>query len=98
MIYACPFCGRRLLRVICKEGISTCTHCHRVFDTSSYHKILSAAWMVRLMDLYDPEAVQASFELTDCEMGIVKKYVIDEGLCHDDLLRVVGRWVCDCQT
>ena len=93
MIYACPFCGRKVWKIV-KDGISTCNYCGRVFDTSSFHRILSAAWMVRRHQITVPENIQASFELTDCEIGIIKKYIIEENYSHDELLKVLNRKTC----
>jgi hypothetical protein len=91
LIYACPFCGRKLWKILCNEGITTCNHCGRVFDTSSFHKVLSAAWMARLHKISDPLVMQATFELTDGEIGILRKYVLEEGYTHDELLKVLGK-------
>jgi len=93
MIYTCPFCGRRVSRVI-KDGITTCNNCGRVFDSSSFHRILSAAWMARLHDINDIDSIQASFELTNCEAAIIKKYVIDECYSHDELLKIINPKIC----
>jgi hypothetical protein len=93
MIYLCPFCGRKVSRAI-KDGITTCNNCNRVFDSSSYHKVLSAAWLARRDNLSDVECLKAAYELTDCEAKIIKKYVIDEGNSHDDLIRVLDHKTC----
>ena len=76
MINYCPYCGRKISRVIV-DGITTCNNCQRVFDSSPYHRILAAAWLIRRQDVYDIETVQSICNLTSCEAGIVKKYVID---------------------
>ena len=96
MIYVCPFCGRRISRAI-NNGITTCNNCHRVFDSSSYHRILSAAWSVRQDNISDLDAIKLVYELNDCEAQIVKKYVIDDTYSHDELLKVVNQKTCiDC--
>ena len=92
----CPFCGRRISRAI-KNGITTCNSCHRVFDSSPYHKMLAAAWMARRENVYDLEALTACFELTPCEAAIIQRYIIDEDYCHDDFLKVISQKTCiDC--
>ncbi len=45
-IYLCPFCGRSPGRTL-GDGITTCENCLRVFDSSTFHKILSASWVAR---------------------------------------------------
>lgn len=42
MIY-CPCCGHELASVL-KDGSASCSHCSRVFDTSPFYKLMSAAW------------------------------------------------------
>ena len=93
MIYSCPFCGRKISRAI-RDGITTCNNCSRVFDSSSYHRILAAAWVARLQDMYNIEALQASLELTDCEASIIQKYVIEKNFNHDELIKVIPVNLC----
>jgi hypothetical protein len=46
MIKHCPYCGAGLPRPIL-HGITSCNNCVRVFDSSLFNKILSAAWFIR---------------------------------------------------
>lgn len=97
MIYTCPFCGKKVSRAI-RDGITTCNNCHRVFDSSSFHKILSAAWLSRNHDINHITALQEMCELSECEAEIVEKYVINECLSHDELLKVINPKTClDCK-
>lgn len=94
MICLCPFCGTRVGRPI-QDGISTCNHCHRVFDSSSYHRLLSVAWLIRKQNLYNIEAVKSSCEyLTDCELAILEKYIVDGDYSHDEFLKVIDKKTC----
>lgn len=93
MIYICPFCGHRVSRAI-KDGITTCNNCNRVFDSSPIYKILSASWSARLDNILDIECLRTIYELTDCEAGIVQKYVIEECYSHDELLKIVNQKTC----
>lgn len=86
MIYVCPFCGVRVSRVI-KDGITTCNHCHRIFDSSSFNKILSAAWSARQDQISDPESLQSVYDLSKLEAAIIKKY---EDYSHDDLFKILN--------
>lgn len=88
MIYNCPFCGYNVSRAI-KNGITTCNHCNRVFDSSSYCKVLSTSWFVRKNNLCDIETVKSNFELTDFEAGLIEKYIINEDYCHDDFIKAL---------
>jgi hypothetical protein len=93
MIYLCPFCGKKVSRAI-EDGITTCNNCSRVFDSSSHHKILSAAWMARRDNLFDVDCLKAAYDLTDCEAKLIKKYVIDECHSHDDLIKILNSKIC----
>lgn len=98
MITICPFCGHRIGRPI-DDGITTCLNCTRVFDTSPYHRILSAAWLIRKQNLYNLEAIKGSMEdLTDCELQILEKYVIDDDMPHEEFLKKIDKQTClDCK-
>jgi hypothetical protein len=97
LICICPFCGHRIGRPI-EDGITTCSNCQRVFDTTPYHRILSAAWLIRKQNLYNLEAIKGSMEcLTDCELKILDKYIIEQDLHHDEFLKVINHKTClDC--
>lgn len=88
MIKLCPHCGR-ILSMKLENGISSCDNCCRIFDSSSYHRTLSAAWVVRLWHVYDPYVLKLKFGFSDCEVDLVEQYVIDQGLCHDEFLKVL---------
>ena len=99
MLRLCPFCGKHLGRPI-EDGITTCINCQRVFDTSPYHKILSAAWLIRKQNLYNLDAIKGSMpSLTDCELKILEKYIIDEDMPHEEFLKNVNSKTCiDCKS
>jgi len=94
MLRLCPFCGWNLKFPI-QDGISTCNHCHRVFDSCPYHRLLSAAWLVRKQNLYNIEAIKSSCEdLSDCELEILEKYIVDEDCSHDEFLKIINKKTC----
>jgi hypothetical protein len=97
MLRLCPFCGHRLGHPV-EDGITTCTDCQRVFDTSPYHRVLSAAWLIRKQNLYNVEAIRGCMTcLTDCELKILERYIIEEDLPHDDFLKMINPKICfDC--
>ena len=70
-------------------GISTCDSCSRVFDSSDYHIALSAAWVVRRWHIYDSETLKHKFGFSDFIVDLVSECVIDEGMCHDDFLKIL---------
>jgi len=71
------------------DGISSCEHCIRVFDTSPIHQALSASWVVRKWHITDIEQLRWKFNYDDCVIDLVSEYVIDKGFTHDEFLKVV---------
>lgn len=88
MIRLCPFCGYSLSRTL-TDGITTCDNCCRVFDSSPYHKTLSASWVARKWYIHDPEMLKAKFGFSDSEIDPVWEFVIMGGMCHDEFLKVL---------
>lgn len=87
MIVLCPFCGRSLSKTL-EDGISSCDNCLRVFDTSSFYKILSASWVARRWN-WEAEAIQAKFDLTNEEISLVCEHVIEKLLPHDEFVKIL---------
>ena len=82
MIQFCPHCGHRLKNPV-DCGIGSCQNCNRVFDSSPFHRLLSAAWLVRHWHLPTEECVtQQGF--TQEEAEIVVEYVYDKCYSHDE--------------
>ena len=88
MIYLCPFCGRNLDYKL-EDGITTCSNCGRVFDSSSYHKMLAAGWAVRRWHLYDLEALSKKCNLNPSEADILNYYVIALDYPHDEFCHLL---------
>lgn len=70
------------------DGIASCDSCNRLFDTSKYHRLLSASWMFRKWHIYDLDMLKEKCSLTDSEVQLISKYVIDEGMCHDEFITI----------
>jgi hypothetical protein len=83
MIRLCPFCGYKLSSPL-HYGITTCDHCGRVFETTIYNHILSAAWMVRRWHIQDPNILRNKFGFSEFEVDLVSKYVIEGQHSHDE--------------
>lgn len=88
MVKLCAFCGFKLRHPI-KDGITTCDNCQRVFSTSSFIKILSAAWSVRKWHVEDLESLRIQCDLSNEDLAIVGEYVVERRFVHDDLLKVL---------
>ena len=88
MIHLCPYCGWTLNPKL-ESGITTCTHCNRLFDDSSMNRILSASWVCRKWHLEDPQLLQEKCMLSSEEAGIVNHYIGDLFYNHDEFLRAL---------
>ena len=94
MIY-CPFCGHSLRQRL-YDGISGCSNCCRVFDSSSRNRLLSAAWCVRHLHLSDPNDLRNYNQLTDDELNFLVHYVFEKEYNHDELLKLFKSGVVFC--
>jgi len=86
MIY-CPFCGHSLQQRL-YDGISSCSNCCRIFDSSQKNRLLSAAWCIRHLNLETKDLLNYN-QLTSVELEFLEKYVFDKGYSHDELLKVL---------
>ena len=85
MIILCPYCGYKLQNKL-QDGISSCESCKRVFDTSSYHKILSAFWTFHRWHLYDINALKIHCQLNEDEQNVIAQ-AVEAGLSFDDFYK-----------
>ncbi len=61
-------------------------NCTRVFDSSGYHHLLSAAWECRRNKVTIDE-IKFKHELTENNCDLIQKYVIDSELSHDEFVK-----------
>jgi Zn-finger nucleic acid-binding protein len=87
VIILCPYCGYKLQSKL-QSGITSCDSCNRVFDASSYHKILSAFWTFHRWHLYDIGTLQKHCQLNEDEENVVAQ-AIDAGLSFDDFYKKI---------
>lgn len=87
MIRICPFCGHKLKNCI-SEGITTCSNCERVFDSSRKNKILSASWMVRKW-----HADLENLDLKEEDKKIIQDYIVEKLFSHDEFLKVIDKLI-----
>ena len=87
MFTCCPYCGYKLFRPL-ENGIITCLNCDRIFSDSEKNKVLAAAWHCRNKHFEYAEMVRHQYKLSDEQVEIRQKYVIDKNYSHDDLLKL----------
>ena len=76
------------------NGITTCNNCNRVFDTCTYHRVLSAAWECRRNGYEYVEQVWGKIGLTEAEAAMVQ-FSIDKDYCHDEVIKHIGKTTID---
>lgn len=83
----CPFCGHVLPTPV-KDGVANCLNCSRIFDSTPFNRLLSAAWLVRRQNIVDEDRVIA-YGFTPAEAAFVIRFVAEQAYCHDDFLKVL---------
>jgi len=87
MISRCPNCGHELLRPI-QWGIKSCTNCRIFFEADLTNRLLSAGWEIRKHPMGFDQFLFRT-KLPDNEARFVYRHVGEDGLCHDEFLRIV---------
>ncbi len=88
VIVFCPYCGRELQQPI-TYGLTSCTNCNRIFDSSKFNRLLSIAWQIRRQDVTCPEFLVNHYDVDPAEAEFVFQYVSDECYSHEDFMRVL---------
>lgn len=87
MIWCCPFCGFKLKKPVL-HGISSCTNCCRVFDTSDTNRLLSAAWLVKRDNICSEEALM-QYGFSHAESKFVIEAIVDSCLLPEELAKLL---------
>lgn len=96
MITLCPQCGHGLSIPII-HGITSCNHCRRVFDSSPFNRILSAAWFVRRHHVEDRDALIVQYGYDPWVVDLVLDLVVENLYNHEDLVKTLkASMVCEC--
>jgi len=84
MITVCPNCGQSLNRYL-SDGLTHCSNCNIVFDSSVYNLILSASWIVRKQSL-PPATLVSWLGLSESDADFVYHSIEEEGISHDEFI------------
>jgi ribosomal protein L37AE/L43A len=87
MIRLCPYCGHELVKPI-NNGITSCGNCSRIFDSSPYHRLLSAGWLVRKWHLCCPEQL-LKHGYTQQEAEVAVGLVFDQQYNPQEYVKIV---------
>lgn len=85
MLSYCPYCGDSLGRPIL-HGIASCNNCNRVFDSSPFHRLLSAAWLVRRRQIRDRDVLIQKFGYSPVDADFVLEY---DHFSHEEFVRLL---------
>ena len=88
MILLCPYCGDKLNKIL-EDGISSCDNCQRTFDSSSFHRILSATWVAKKWNWCEA-TIQAKFNLTPEELLMVVEF-IHNGYDYEEFYKILKK-------
>lgn len=83
MIELCPHCGHHLPQSI-SDGITGCTHCRRVFDSSHFNRLLSTSWLVRRKQISDVETLIQRWGVKPDDAAFVIENVVDECMGQEE--------------
>lgn len=86
MVNICPFCGAWLVYPV-NDGITSCQNCNRVFDNSSQHRLLCAAWACRKNQMMDMGYIKDQYQLTEEQVDFIEKHA---ECSHDELLHLIA--------
>jgi len=89
MILCCPHCGCNLREPV-KDGLGSCSHCSRSFDSNPFHRILAACWYVRRNHVGDVEMLM-HHGIDEAEAFIALALAFDADYSHDEILKILAK-------
>lgn len=88
MIYTCPHCGHAIPERLV-DGLASCTHCNRVFDSSLHNRLLAASWLVRNNSYHGVDQLISDTKLPEHEAILVYSFVGENLYSHDEFQKVL---------
>lgn len=85
----CPNCGQ-LLQCELIDGLTHCSHCNQVVDSSDYNKLLSAAWQVRKKHL-ELEQIKIQLKLDDDLCIFVYTFIFEYNYTHQEFMQLLRK-------
>lgn len=89
MLKLCPHCGDHL-QIELQDGLADCGRCKRVFDSSDFNQLLSAAWCVRRQKI-SLEQLQSELKLDQDLSILVYTYVEEHCYGHEEFLALLKK-------
>ncbi len=76
MILVCPHCGTEIPETLF-NGLASCLHCHRVFESSTFNKLMSASWLVKKNRYHGIDQLISDTKLAEHEAILVYSFIND---------------------
>lgn len=90
MIQVCPNCGHMLPQQL-NDGLSHCSHCNQVFDSSDFNQLLAAAWQVR-KDKMSLDEVKWHLKLGEEFSIFVHTFAGEYDYTHEEFIRLLKKF------
>lgn len=88
MIYVCPHCGFSIPSGL-HDGVSFCSGCNRIFDSSIYNQLVSAAWQIKKENI---TLEKLKWCLKDDDLAIfVSAFVLENGFTHEQFVALLKK-------
>ncbi len=87
MMTACPHCGFSIDGL--RDGIASCSHCNRVFDSSLSNRLLSTSWLIRQHKYHGIDQLMSDTKIPEHEAIMVYSFVGESGYSHDEFISVL---------
>ena len=87
MITVCPHCGFSLSRELI-DGMTSCQHCNRIFESNCINRLLAGAWSLRRENT-SFEQFKFDTKLNDYEAILIYAFIVDHGYSHDEFIKAL---------
>jgi hypothetical protein len=91
MINVCPFCGHELDAQLV-DGVCSCNHCFRVFNSTFVNNLLSAAWVVKNEPTIGLEKLKFYTKLSDDVCLFVMFFINEQSFSIDEFVKFLGKF------
>ena len=89
MILACPHCGFDLHHEL-KDGLTQCSNCNQLVESSDFHKLLSASWLVR-KNHFSLEQLKYHLKIDDEFAILAYTFVNEHSYSHQDFIALLKK-------
>jgi hypothetical protein len=89
MMQVCPFCGYELQHEL-SDGLTHCSHCNQIVESSDLNQLLSAAWQVR-KNHYSIQQIKWHTKLSDDMAILVYTFVSEYNYSHEEFLKFLNK-------